>query len=144
MTLVEKKNFLVLFLTRGMQINGESGHVRMGWTWMKKIIKTKWCEAIHNIKNSCEICNEASMFESLKVYINELLYIIFTTKLICLCEYSVISSYLLGGIPPRIPNPLRKTPKIQKNIKKCIEFTPQICVPPRTWSLELTLMWVYT
>ena len=34
--------------------------------------------------------------------------------------------------PPRIPNsPSRKTPKIQKNIKKCIEFTPQICVSPQ-------------
>ena len=64
----------------------------------------------------------------------------------CLCMSrmsSVISSYLLGGNPPLPPEfqipPVRKTPKIQKNIKKCIEFTPQICVPPRTWSLELTL-----
>ena len=35
------------------------------------------------------------------------------------------------GDSPRIPNPPRKTPKIQKKtLKKRIKFTPQICVPP--------------
>ena len=47
-----------------------------------------------------------------------------------------------GNSPPRIPNspPPQKNTQNTKNVKKCIEFTPQICVfPPRTWSLELTL-----
>ena len=52
---------------------------------------------------------------------------------------SVIFSYLLGG-SPRIPNSLfQKNTQNTNNIRKCIKFTPQICVPPRTWSLELTL-----
>ena len=42
---------------------------------------------------------------------------------------SVISSYLLGGGDP--PESPRKTQKIQKTLKKCIEFTPQICVSPQ-------------
>ena len=36
-----------------------------------------------------------------------------------------------GGFPPpRIPNPPQKNTQNTKNIKKCIKFTPQICVPP--------------
>ena len=33
--------------------------------------------------------------------------------------------------------PQKNTQNTQK-LKKCIKFTPQICVPPRTRSLELT------
>ena len=48
-----------------------------------------------------------------------------------------------GGISPSpripIPPPQKNTQNTKKNIKKCIEFTPQICVSPRTWSLELKL-----
>ena len=51
-------------------------------------------------------------------------------------QSSVLFPAISWGDPPESQIPPRKTPKIQKNIKKCIEFTPQICVPPRTWSLE--------
>ena len=48
--------------------------------------------------------------------------------------YSVISSYLLGGggnsPPPESQIPPQKNTQNTKNIKKCIEFTPQICVFP--------------
>ena len=42
---------------------------------------------------------------------------------------SVIFSYLLVGDPQNSKS-IKKTHKIQKNIKKYIEFTPQICFPP--------------
>ena len=55
---------------------------------------------------------------------------------------SVISSYLLGRkfpLPQNPKFPQKNTQNTKKHIKNCIEFTPQICVPLRTWSLELTL-----
>ena len=46
---------------------------------------------------------------------------------------------LSPGSPPESQIPQKNTQNT-KNIRKCIEFTPQICVSPRTWSLELTLI----
>ena len=67
--------------------------------------------------------------------------------IIIIIYISVISSYLLGGggkFPPpqnpKFPPPPQKNTQNTKNIKKCIEFTPQICVPPRTWSLEFIII----
>ena len=45
-----------------------------------------------------------------------------------------------GGDSQITPPPPQKNTQNTKNIKICIEFTPQICVPPITWSLELTLL----
>ena len=43
-----------------------------------------------------------------------------------------------GGSPRQNPKFPQKNTQNTKNIKKCIKFTPQICVSPRTWSLGLT------